>query len=71
MTAPKYPTIEVCTRSRNPFALVAAVREGLRRAHVEQSEIERFSSEALSHTESPRQTRQVCNGWVQIRGMGC
>ena len=66
MSHPRYPEIEVRTSSRNPLALVAAVRLALRRAHVEQSEIRRFSAEALSDCRDPRRTQRVCDSWVQV-----
>lgn len=60
----RYPEIHVTVRSGNPLALVAAVRQALRRAGVEKSQISSFSQEALSN-EDPGQIRQICRAWVQ------
>jgi len=60
---PRYPEISVESHSHNPLALVAAVREALRLAHVETSEISRFSDQALTAPE-PRRIREVCRKWV-------
>ena len=60
---PRYPEICVESHSHNPLALVAAVREAMRLAHVENSEISRFSDQALTAPE-PRRIREVCRKWV-------
>jgi hypothetical protein len=61
----RYPKIRVHTDSDNPLALVAAVREELRLARVEASEIHRFSEQALSeHREEA--IRAVCKAWVDL-----
>lgn len=62
---PRYPQIRVRTRSRNPFALVAAIREGLRRAHAGDEEIRRFSRQALAVGE-PARIREVCRNWAVV-----
>lgn len=62
---PRYPEICVELHSHNPLALVAAVREALRLAHVETSEISRFSDQALTAPE-PRRVREVCRSWVIV-----
>ena len=62
---PRYPQIQVEVQSRNPLALVAAVREALRLAHVEPSEISEFSNEAFS-TDSPKKVKEVCREWVRL-----
>lgn len=59
----RYPEIHVSVRSPNPLALVAAVRQGLRRAGVEKQEIERFSVEAFE-SDDPGHVRRVCHQWV-------
>lgn len=59
----RYPQIRVSLRSPNPFALVAAVREELRRAGVEKSEIELFSRQALASTDAGR-IQEVCRQWI-------
>lgn len=70
MADPRYPEIVVRTCSRNPLALVAAIRLAMRRAEVERSEIHRFSAEALRHGEDPNETRKVCRSWVRVRCTG-
>lgn len=62
---PIYPQVQVSLRTRNRFALVSAIRHGLRRAGTPHDEIERFSQEALS-TQDPRQLREICDRWVRI-----
>jgi hypothetical protein len=62
-----YPEIRVSMRSRNPFALVSAIRYGMRRAGTPPAEIERFSQEALS-TEDPRHFEELCSRWVRLEG---
>lgn len=62
---PRYPEIRVSLFSRNPFALVSAVRQGLRRFHVDSSEIERFTEEALA-AEEPDRMKSVCAAWAAI-----
>jgi len=62
---PRYPKIWVEIESQNPLALVAAVREALRLAHVQSSEISRFSDEAFA-SESPRDVKKVCKQWVRL-----
>lgn len=64
---PRYPTIFVEIESDNPLALVAAVREALRLAHVRRSEISEFSDEAFA-TESPQEVTDVCREWVRLEG---
>lgn len=49
--SPRYPRLCVSTRSRNPLALVAAVREELRLAGAERREISRFTDEALARPD--------------------
>lgn len=63
--APRYPQIHVCLRSRNPFALISAVRQALRRSHVDDSEILRFTEEALGQDE-PTRMREVCASWAAV-----
>lgn len=66
MTHPLYPDIRVSTPSRNPMALVARVRWALRQARVGQSEIDRFTAEALAR-EDPTWRRRICQSWVEVR----
>ena len=62
---PLYPEIRVSLRSRNRFALVSAIRHGLRRAGTPPAEIDRFSQEALS-TQDPRGLEEICSRWVRL-----
>jgi hypothetical protein len=61
----RHPDIRVHLDSRNPYAVVAAIREELRRARVDPKEIRRFSDEALSQPD-PLETRRVCRRWVEL-----
>lgn len=61
---PLYENIRVQTASKNPFALVAAVRLALRQARVGRPEIERFTREALSGDDAA--CRRVCREWVTV-----
>ena len=62
---PRYPQIRVRTRSHNPLALVAAIREELRRARAGDEEIRRFSRQAFAVGE-PRRIREVCRHWAVV-----
>ncbi len=62
---PLYPEIRICLRSRNRYALVSAIRLGLRRAGARPAEIDRFSQEALS-TQDSRSVEEVCSRWVRL-----
>lgn len=62
---PLYPDVRVSVRSRNRFALVSAIRLGLRRAGTSRTEIERFSREALSEQDSHR-FEEICQSWVWL-----
>lgn len=62
---PLYPEIRVSLRSRNRFALVSAIRQGLRKAGTCPAEIERFSQEALS-VQDPHQFEEICSQWVRL-----
>ncbi len=64
--APRYPDIHVRLRSNNPFALVSAVRLALRSSEVDQSEINRFTEEALE-SEEPKRMRQICSDWAEVK----
>ena len=64
-TTPRYPEIEVRLHSRNPFALVSAIRQGLRRSQVDGREIDRFTEEALRARE-PERMREVCALWAAV-----
>lgn len=60
---PLYPEIRVALRSRNRYALVSAIRLGLRKAGTPPEDIERFSREALSTQDSHR-FEELCSQWV-------
>lgn len=62
---PRYPDIQVCLHSRNPLAMVSAVRSALRSADVDACEIRRFSEQALAD-EEPNHVRSVCDEWAAI-----
>lgn len=63
--SPIYPDVRVSLRSRNRYALVSAIRYGLRRAGTPPAEIERFSQEALS-VQDPRRLEELCQQWVRL-----
>ncbi len=69
MNDPQYPEIRVHTASHNPLALVAIVRHAMRRARLERSVIQQFSSEALA-SDDPQRQRLVCENWVQVGRVG-
>jgi len=67
---PRYPEVQIRRlHSRNPFALVSAVRQGLRQSRVDELEIDRFTEEALRHKE-PHLMREVCSAWAAIEMAG-
>lgn len=66
---PRFPDVHVRLHSRNPFALVSAVRQGLRRSKVDEREIDRFTEEALRH-EEPHRMREVCSAWAAVEIAG-
>jgi hypothetical protein len=62
---PLYPEVHVSLRSQNRFALVSAIRLGLRRAGTPPSEIERFSQTALMEPDA-RRFEKICAEWVRL-----
>jgi hypothetical protein len=62
---PRYPHIRVTLHSRNPCALIGAVRQALREAGVDRDEIRSFSRQAF---ESPDEAdvRAVCGEWARL-----
>lgn len=62
---PLYPEITICLRSRNRYALVSAIRHGLRRAGRPSAEIDRFCQEALA-TQDSRGFEEICSRWVRL-----
>ncbi len=65
MCSPRYPTIRVHTRSRNPITLVAAVRAAMRKAHVDRARIREFSDEVFENREA-LEPESVCREWVEV-----
>ncbi len=65
MLMPRYPDIQVCLYSRNPLAMVSAVRTALRSADIDAGEIRRFSDQALAEDE-PARVHGVCAEWAAI-----
>jgi hypothetical protein len=59
----RYPEIRVRLRTTNPLALVAAVRQALRRAGVERAEIRLFSAQAMAEAD-PNHVLRICREWV-------
>jgi len=60
---PRYPELHVSTRSHNPLALVAAVREELRLARAGRDDIARFTDQALEKPDAPH-VRAVAKRWI-------
>ncbi|HSM14970.1 MAG TPA: hypothetical protein VLA66_12965 [Thermoanaerobaculia bacterium] len=65
MALPAFPDVRVTVRSRNRWAVAAAVRQALRRAGKDRGEIDRFVAEAVS-AETPERLREVCRRWVDF-----
>ncbi len=65
LMVPLYPDIRVRRHSRNPYALISAVRLALRQADIDESEVFRFTEEALE-VEEPRHMREVCDHWADV-----
>lgn len=65
MIMPRYPDIHVRLHSRNPFALVSAVRAAMRKQRVDDEELRRFSDEAMAR-EEPDHMVDVCSSWAEI-----
>ena len=64
MESARYPQIRVSTRSTNPLALIAAVRQELRHRGVDSREIGRFSDQAMAAAHDLPHVHRVCNAWV-------
>ncbi len=65
-TSPQFPDLHVTVRSRNRWAVAAAIRQAMRRAGKDRNEIDRFVTEALE-TENPERLRDVCRRWVDLQ----
>ena len=65
---PRFPEVHVTLRSENRWAVASAVRQALRRAGKDRSEIDRFEAEAMAAigAPDPEQLRQVCQRWVEL-----
>jgi predicted nucleic acid-binding protein len=63
---PQFPDVRVAVRSRNRWAVAAAIRQALRRAGKERADIDRFLAEALA-AEDPERLREVCERWVRLQ----
>lgn len=63
---PQFPDVRVAVRSRNRWAVAAAIRQALRRAGKDRSAIDRFLAEALA-AEDPEHLREVCSRWVSLQ----
>ena len=61
-TSPRYPAIRARVASVNPWALIGATREALRRAGVARAEIHEFSTRAARSVDP----YAVCRRWVQL-----
>jgi hypothetical protein len=66
LARPRYPDVSVTLRSRNRWAVAAAIRLALRRAGKDRREIDRFVAEALSQ-DDPRALQELCRRWVDLR----
>lgn len=62
---PRYPEIQITLHSRNPCALIGAVRQALREAGIDREEIRSFSRQAFE-SSSEANVRQVCGEWAQV-----
>jgi hypothetical protein len=62
---PQYPDIRISTESSNPMVLVAQIREALRQRRAPQSEIDRFTEQALAK-DDPNWRTEVCQSWVIV-----
>jgi hypothetical protein len=64
--SPAFPDLRVTVRSRNRWAVAAAVRQAMRRAGKDRAEIDRFVREAVA-TDSQEGLRDVCRRWVELK----
>lgn len=63
---PQFPDVRVAVRSRNRWAVAAAIRQALRRAGKDRRQIDRFLAEALA-AEDAEHLREVCGRWVNLQ----
>ena len=62
---PRYPQVQVTLHSRNPCALIGAVRQALREAGVDRDEIRSFSRQAFA-SASDEQVQEICHQWARL-----
>lgn len=62
---PRYPEIQITVHSRNPFAMIGAVRQALRQAGVERDEIEEFSRQAFDR-RAEEEIERICKRWARL-----
>jgi len=62
---PRYPQIQVTLHSRNPCALIGAVRQALREAGIDRDEIRSFSRQAFESRDED-DVRAVCGQWTRL-----
>lgn len=63
---PSFPDLRVSTRSANPLALVAAVREELRLAGADHEAITRFTDQALAEPDDAESVLEVAEKWIGV-----
>ena len=66
MTTPKFPDVEVklVGQNGNAYAILAAVRRGLRKAEVSNADVDRFVEEATAGDYD--NLLRVCMAWVVV-----
>ena len=64
--SPHFPDVQVAVNSRNRWAVAAAIRQAMRRAGKDRSEIDRFVAEAVA-AETPDRLSDVCRRWVRVQ----
>ncbi len=62
--SPRYPQAKVRLRSRNPLALIGAVRAALRGAGVGAAEVRDFSHQAAEIP--PQEVETLCRKWAHL-----
>jgi hypothetical protein len=65
-SGPRYPELRVSIRSSKPLALVAGVREELRRAGAAREEIASFTEQALTPPDDPGHALEVARDWIGV-----
>lgn len=64
--SPRYPEMQVQLRSRNRWAVAAAVRQAMRRAGRDRQQIDGFLAETMA-IEDPQKFLAACGTWVELR----